>query len=1148
MEIRKNYYDIVCKISSLTGLWPYLKPRARIFRVGLLTVTMLTIFIPQIAYQFTCKTNLQCIFEAMTSYLLTVVAFVKVYTFQFNTHKIKGLTQHLFVDWKRLETPKEYEIMKLYAKNSRRFCMVYAVYYTVATFTFMSMTFIPFVFDVVWPLNESRPVLPPYPGYYFVDNREYFFKIYCHSLISWEIIMVGIVAHDCMFVTYVEHVCSKFALVGFHFENLFCNCDEEIKITDNSDDTYRKRIKLFVHEHWEALKFAETLEDTFVVPFAVQILIVTVGISVTLLQITQQEGEVLESIRYVVYVIGQLIHLFFLSFEGQKLIDHSLQTGDKICNSAWYEVSVRSQRLIMLVMMKSTRPSFLSAGKIYVFSLESFTTVMRAELLRNCYRASRMRDTTFLFSRFYKLRCRTLLFSHPFSNPNCLCIKRNHYYNITKRMLSLDGLWPYQSRGTRSFRVSIFTVITISMIIPQVIQIIRYDGNARIFLIIPAVLLIVTIQAKLYTCQFNTSKIKNLIDHLRDNWEKLEDAEEYEIIKTYVARAKLLSLIYFLYVYVSTSLFMLITISSQILNIMLHLNETRPLMMPFDAYYFVDTEQYYFYIIFHIWVSIIIILTGAAAHDCMYLIYIEHVCSLFTLAGFCLKTVSRNDRNNVSNNSKNGDKIYNQKTAISIHIHWRAIWFTNYFEDFCISFIVISTIITIAISIILLQFEEVLQKVKSIAFIIGQLMHSFYYSMQSQKLMNHSIQLREEIYNSSWYKILVKSQKLFLYMMQRSLEPNFLSAGRIFVFSLKSFTTLAQIFRCNGNGRCIFLIIPAVLLMITILVKLYTCQFNNSKIKNLTDHLGEDWEQLEGVEEYEIMKTYAARARLLSLIYSLYLYVSLSLFMLITISPQILNVVLPVINESRPLMMPFDAYYFVNTEQYYFYIIFHIWVGVIIILVGALAHDCLFFTYVEHVCSLFALAGYLNVRRFRLKTVSRNICNDAANGKNGDKIYNRKIAISIHIHWRAIWFAEHLEETFSISFVVQMMIVVVVMSITLLQIALQFEDVLETIKSISFIVGQLMHLFCYSMQGQKLMDHSIQLREEIYNSFWYEIPVKSQRLLLYVMQRSLEPNFLSAGKIFVFSLKSFTTVRIIHIYDTITMIFFDVLFLWIFLF
>ncbi|XP_036149723.1 uncharacterized protein LOC105831128 [Monomorium pharaonis] len=381
MEARRHYYDIVYKISSLTGTWPYMKPRARIFRVALLTITMLTIFVPQIAYQFMCKTNIQCMCEAMTSYLLTFVALLKVYTFQLNIRTIKGLTQHLFVDWEGLEkTTKEYEIMKLYAENSRRFCLIYVVYCITAVFTFMSMSLLPFAFDVVWPLNESRPVLAPYPGYYFVDIQEYFFKIFWHSLIAWEIIMAGIVAHDCMFVTYVEHVCSMFAMVGFHFKNLFCNHDKAIKVTDDSNNTYCKKIGFFVHAHQEALRFAEVLEDTFTVPFAIQMLIVTLGISITLLQITQQDGDILESIRYGLYIFGQLIHLFFLSFEGQKLIDHSLQMSDKIYGSSWYEVSRRSQKLIMLVMMKSVRPACLSAGKIYIFSLESFTTVLQTSM------------------------------------------------------------------------------------------------------------------------------------------------------------------------------------------------------------------------------------------------------------------------------------------------------------------------------------------------------------------------------------------------------------------------------------------------------------------------------------------------------------------------------------------------------------------------------------------------------------------------------------------------------------------------------------------------------------------------------------------------------------------------------------------------
>ncbi|XP_011703995.1 PREDICTED: putative odorant receptor 85d [Wasmannia auropunctata] len=94
-------------------------------------------------------------------------------------------------------------------------------------------------------------------------------------------------------------------------------------------------------------------------------------------------SNILETTRYALYVIGELIHLFFLSFEGQKLIDHSLEIRDKIYNSCWYKVSIKSQKLMILVMIKSFRLSFLSAGKIYIFSLESFTTVKQKSLQAN---------------------------------------------------------------------------------------------------------------------------------------------------------------------------------------------------------------------------------------------------------------------------------------------------------------------------------------------------------------------------------------------------------------------------------------------------------------------------------------------------------------------------------------------------------------------------------------------------------------------------------------------------------------------------------------------------------------------------------------------------------------------------------------------
>jgi len=92
------------------------------------------------------------------------------------------------------------------------FCV--AVYCYFAVYVFMSVSLIPQILDVVLPLNESRPILPTYPGYYFIDERKYFFYIFSHAIMAWEIAMTGIVTHDCMLLTYIEHVCSIFALVG----------------------------------------------------------------------------------------------------------------------------------------------------------------------------------------------------------------------------------------------------------------------------------------------------------------------------------------------------------------------------------------------------------------------------------------------------------------------------------------------------------------------------------------------------------------------------------------------------------------------------------------------------------------------------------------------------------------------------------------------------------------------------------------------------------------------------------------------------------------------------------------------------------------------------------------------------------------------
>ncbi|KAL0127103.1 hypothetical protein PUN28_005418 [Cardiocondyla obscurior] len=271
---------------------------------------------------------------------------------------MKDLTQHLVVDWKTEKTPEQLKIMKLYANTSRQLCLIYVAYVLSGVIIFFSLPLVPFILDVMWPLNQSRPVISPYPGYYFVDTREYFFKIFWHSIISWEIIFTAVVAHDCLLMTYVEHICSMFTMVGLDYESLFSNCDKAMEITNNYKEICRKKVVLLVHAHKEALRLVELLENTFSIPFAIQMLLAIIGMSVTLLQVRirdkrkkkpffmyksledsfsffffskiTQQNDIIKSCRYTLYVVGQLIHLFWFSFEGQKLIDHSLQMSDKM--------------------------------------------------------------------------------------------------------------------------------------------------------------------------------------------------------------------------------------------------------------------------------------------------------------------------------------------------------------------------------------------------------------------------------------------------------------------------------------------------------------------------------------------------------------------------------------------------------------------------------------------------------------------------------------------------------------------------------------------------------------------------------------------------------------------------------------------------
>ncbi|XP_025152835.1 odorant receptor 4-like isoform X2 [Harpegnathos saltator] len=172
------------------------------------------------------------------------------------------------------------------------------------------------------------------------------------------------------------NVCS------FRLENLLYKRNiTEKNMIELSDDVYVKNIEFSIQAHRRALHFVALLENTFCLSFAIQLLIVTIIMSITLIQLSSElQGDMMEVVRYVPFVIGQLAHLLIYSYQGQKMINHSLGLCEKIYNGLWYTIPVKSQRLLLFAMRKNIVPSFVTAGKIYIFCLENFTSVMQCSI------------------------------------------------------------------------------------------------------------------------------------------------------------------------------------------------------------------------------------------------------------------------------------------------------------------------------------------------------------------------------------------------------------------------------------------------------------------------------------------------------------------------------------------------------------------------------------------------------------------------------------------------------------------------------------------------------------------------------------------------------------------------------------------------
>ncbi|XP_067209638.1 odorant receptor 49b-like [Linepithema humile] len=377
-----RYFRINKLFLSFVGLWPYQTSFMKILTLSFAIYGVTITCLPQIVYLFKHTDDLDNLVELMPTLTGGIICVMKVISLIYNSEKFKMLLQHIREDWNNLLTKQEIQILTHYADNSRKFTLAYSISIFGFVWSYSLIPLIAPILDVISPLNETRPKKFPQLGEYFLNQEKYYYPLMLNICVGYVACVSIAVATETMYVLLVEHICGMYDILCYRLENL--TAFNTLQWIDDdyicNHDKINQRMRHCIQLHEKIRLLLEIMELTFTL-----FLLFDVGFGFLLhtsccVMIVVRMGRSSEIIRYIALISLQSCRLFFNSWAGQEVIDHSTKISIAAYNGMWYDAPIKVQKMLMFLIARSQKVCRITLGKLYVISFQGFSMVMRTSL------------------------------------------------------------------------------------------------------------------------------------------------------------------------------------------------------------------------------------------------------------------------------------------------------------------------------------------------------------------------------------------------------------------------------------------------------------------------------------------------------------------------------------------------------------------------------------------------------------------------------------------------------------------------------------------------------------------------------------------------------------------------------------------------
>ncbi|XP_043464703.1 uncharacterized protein LOC122500053 isoform X2 [Leptopilina heterotoma] len=351
-----NYLNVNKFFLSVLGQWPYQLQAERIL-IRVLTHGICTfILIPGLIAFYDARHDNAIFVECIPPLFAVFLSNCYAIFFSLNLSKIKFLTDSMKRDWDSIKSCKsELEIIEKSAQQGKSITIIFIYYSYVSTTVYVITPLLPQILDVILPLNESRERNYVFHvNYVFIENDNYYNLIYLHSILATLITLTNVIAIDFIFLTTCQHASGIFQILGYRLSNI-SDKNYVSKPGSIEERNINRRMVRCIELHNDILKFTDNIELSFSSMFFCIIGINMLMISFQGVQIALNLNNPQIVMRFGAFFMGQIIHLYFNSIAGQMIIDESSKVSQY-----W-----------------ASQECKVSAGKVYVISMENYSSVMK---------------------------------------------------------------------------------------------------------------------------------------------------------------------------------------------------------------------------------------------------------------------------------------------------------------------------------------------------------------------------------------------------------------------------------------------------------------------------------------------------------------------------------------------------------------------------------------------------------------------------------------------------------------------------------------------------------------------------------------------------------------------------------------------------